>query len=358
VTYPEDLAVMSPEIPSSIKGLLGSTEQSAAETPALSPESRAEPPAAEDPPAGEPFAFDPGDEVEELVQSLALRAHAAGLELVCRVGAGLPPRVFGSPVWLRQALGQLVANAIQFTERGEVVVEALPALAPSTPAPEDETWLHLAVRDTGIGIASDRLQLLLVPDAVERPPGRGIPQALRLVQGLGGRLEIDSVVGQGSTVRFTARFGVAASTAPSVPAHLQGRAVLFADDNATTRQLLLHLAQSWGLEPTLADSGPAALDALRRAYAQGRQFDALVIDTRMQPPAGFTVAERLKDTPSLSLPVILLAVPPCRKGDDAASVRLGVAARVSKPIRRAELLRHLAAVLAPRPTPAPTAPRL
>src|SRR5262249_40775904 len=134
----------------------GASSSPAGAAPAARPAARPPSPPPELPPP-EAVAFDLAAELERALHELAARAHPAGLELVLRLRPGLPPRLHGDAAALRRLLSALLANAIQFTEKGEVVVEASPAREPSAAA-ADEAVLHVAVRDTGIGLGADTRQ--------------------------------------------------------------------------------------------------------------------------------------------------------------------------------------------------------
>jgi two-component system, sensor histidine kinase and response regulator len=281
--------------------------------------------------------FDPVGEIESLLEDSAVRAHLAGLELVSKVCSGLPRSILGDAGRLRQVLSGLIDNAIRFTPHGEIVVEAKQAREPSGEGPA----LFFQVRDTGRGMSLDQLsEVFLKPEG----PGSTLRRMKQLVADLGGRLDIESIPDQGSTFRFTARFGpvkdgpVIRSLQP--PAHLVGLRVLVADDNSTSRGVLAELLRSWGLHPTLVDGGQAALDILTRDEPH-RSFEVLLLDARMPRLGGYTVTERLVEAGHWPR-VVMLISPPCRRNDERACERLRIRERVPKPIRREQLLRALA----------------
>jgi two-component system sensor histidine kinase/response regulator len=282
-------------------------------------------------------AFDPVAEVESLLEAAAPRAHVAGLELVGKVCSGLPRNLVGDIGRLRQALGCLVDNAIRFTPRGEVVLEVALAREPSGEAPA----LFFQVRDTGRGMPPERVrEVFLCPDG----PGRKLRRTAQLVADLGGRLEVESVPEQGSVFRFAARFLPTAdgpATNPiQPPPHLVGLRVLVADDNPTSRSVLAELLHGWGLRTTLVDGGQAALEVIAQADEAERSFEVLVLDARMPRLGGFSVTERLVEAGQYRR-IIMLVSPPYRRNDESACERLRISDRVTKPIRRDQLLRAL-----------------
>ena len=181
------------------------------------------------------FSFLPS--VGETLKALGYRAHQKGLELAWRVNQNVPIRLTGDVGRLRQVIVNLVGNALKFTERGEVVVEA-------NKESEDETGvlIHFLVRDTGIGIAPEKQSLIFEAftqadtSTTREYGGTGLGLAIteRLVRLMGGRIWVESQPGVGSAFHFTARFGFAHADAdtnkPADPVMLQGCALLAAID--------------------------------------------------------------------------------------------------------------------------------
>lgn len=145
--------------------------------------------------------FSPGALVAEMVQLFSTEAEAKGLRVQCRIEGDAPTVVQGDPARFRQIVINLVANALKFTERGQVTV-ALRLL------PDPDFALQLTVRDTGIGIPEDALSRILEPfeqadnSTTRRYGGSGLGLSIvqRIVDAMGGRLGIESNVGAGTTV--------------------------------------------------------------------------------------------------------------------------------------------------------------
>jgi two-component system, sensor histidine kinase and response regulator len=157
-------------------------------------------------------AFDVRETFGDILKSLAFRAHCKGLELALRIADHVPEFLQGDPVRLRQIIVNLVGNAIKFTEEGEIVVEVA-----CQPHDESEVVLHVAVRDTGIGIPAEKLASIF--EAFEQADtsttrhfggtGLGLAIACTLVEMMRGRIWVESIVKQGSTFHFTVRLRVA-----------------------------------------------------------------------------------------------------------------------------------------------------
>ena len=293
----------------------------------------------------ESLDFDLYQAVEDVVQLLAPRAHAKQLELACRIEEAIPGAVRGDPFRLRQILTNLIGNALKFTEAGEVVVKLDQV---------DARTLRFSVRDSGIGIAPESLQRLFKPfeqadgSTTRRFGGTGLGLAISrsLVELMGGRIGVDSVIGQGSTFWFTLPL-VPASALPSVPTPvvLAGRRVLVVDDNATNREIVEHHAEAGGMRVECAIDGVDALARARRAVAEGRPFELAVIDMKMPRMDGIELARQVQADAALAgMGLVLLTS--LHSTDEMARARsVGIAAYLSKPVRRQELFRAMAQTL-------------
>ena len=173
-----------------------------------------------------------------------MRAHQKGLELNCLIEPDVPEALSGDPSRLRQVLVNLLGNSLKFTERGEVNLRVQ-----REAAKEDTISLHFSVEDTGIGIPVEKqagiFEAFTQADGstARRFGGTGLGLTIcrRLVEMMGGRIWVESVVGQGSTFHFTASFGIskaAESPKPAERAQLKGMRALVVDDNLTNRRIL------------------------------------------------------------------------------------------------------------------------
>ena len=258
---------------------------------------------------------------------------------------------------LRQILVNLVGNAIKFTEAGEVsVVVALEH------EEENETVLHLAVKDTGIGIPVEKQAIIFnafsqADGSISRKyggTGLGLAISSKLVQLMGGRIWIESVPGHGSTFHFTVKVSIEAANAASeaVAQELAGTTVLVVDDNATNRRILGEILERWSMRPTVVESGAAALVAVRAATSQGKPFRIVLLDVNMPHMDGFTVVERLRKDDGSTAPVIMMLTSSGAAIEMARCRELGVMAYLTKPVRQKTLR------LATRVVPCSSARRL
>jgi two-component system, sensor histidine kinase and response regulator len=285
----------------------------------------------------------------DTMKTLAVRASRKELELAMHIAADVPANLAGDAGRLRQVVINLVGNALKFTERGEVIlsVERAPDDGHNT---ADSVLLRFAVRDTGIGIAADHreriFQAFEQADAstTRRYGGSGLGLAItaRLVQLMGGRIGVDSTLGQGSTFWFTARFGVSvavprSTTAPAIT-QLTGLRVLLVDDNATNRLILHDMLENHRMRPHAAASAAEALGMLRAARAAGQPFPLMLTDVNMPEVDGFTLVAQMRNDAQLREAVVIVLTSGDRPGDKARCVELGVAAHLHKPIKQSELL--------------------
>jgi signal transduction histidine kinase/DNA-binding response OmpR family regulator len=262
--------------------------------------------------------FDLRECIEDALDLLAPRAAEKGLDLAYYIGPRVPAAVYGDVTRLRQILVNLLSNAVKFTDMGDVVVSVENGSEPASPLHE----LHFSVKDTGIGIAPDRMDRLfqsftqLDASMTRRYGGTGLGLAIsqRLAEMMGGRIwaESDGVPGQGSTFHFTVQ-AEAASRPPrpylrGIQADLSGRRALIVDDNAANRQILLLQVEAWGMLARATGSPAEALDWVH----QDEPFDVALLDMQMPGMDGLTLADEIRrqgeaaGAPSPPLPVILL----------------------------------------------------
>ncbi len=296
----------------------------------------------------EAVEFDPRDVTEKALETLAIRAHEKGLELMVRFAPEVPELVLGDPFRLRQNLINLVGNAIKFTQQGQALVSVEP-----DPNSTTAGRLKFTVTDTGIGIPADKLQLLFHAfsqadsSTSRRYGGSGLGLAIvaRLVALMHGKVEVASQPGIGSTFSFTAQFGTASTrTAPLGP---RKRAfgdvkILLVDDNSDSRSILAELLIAQGADVTQASSGTEALGKLGSNGSPGSRFQVMLLDGTMPEPGGFDIAKHLMSgAPDRPQIVMML----CTNNLTSELERLraiGVDNYIVKPVRRAELFAAVA----------------
>lgn len=292
----------------------------------------------------ESIGFDLRDTLGDTVQTLAVKATQKGLELACHIAPDVPDRLVGDPGRLRQIVINLVDNAIKFTAKGDVLVDV------KVDAREEDTVrLRFFVRDTGIGIAPEDQRLIFesfsqVDSSTSRRfggTGLGLAISSQLASMMGGRMWVESELNTGSTFCFTAVFEAQPPLAKRSAADLQtlvGLRALVVDNNRTNRFIFEEMLGTWGMEIEVADSGPAALDALRKAGDAGQPFNLFLLDAVMPDMDGFALAERLReDLAAKDVPILILSSAG-RTHDAVRCDALGLARCLTKPVKQSDLL--------------------
>ena len=288
--------------------------------------------------------FDLMSVVEGIGDVLGHKAAEKGLELTCYVDHQAPTRLRGDPGRLRQMLLNLTGNAVKFTDRGEVTVEAKLVVETS-----EKARIRFEVRDTGIGIPQDRQALIFdrftqVDGSTTRKyggTGLGLAIVKRFVEMMGGTVGLESEEGKGSTFHFTVDLPVQKAPAFEIPmpgaVNVHGLPVLIVDDNPTSRHLLCEMATCWGMRPSVANSGDAALEIIEVAKQDGREFELAIIDARMPEMDGFALVEEMKHRDDLYQPTIIMLTSAGRIGDGARCRELGISGYLMKPVKKSDL---------------------
>ncbi len=307
----------------------------------------------------DPTPFRLRDTIEDGVRLLAPKATEKDLELVCRIAPDVPDALVGDRGRLRQILLNLVGNAIKFTHAGEVVV----AVSLDHTAP-DEVALRMSVTDTGIGIPQDKLHDIFSAftqadaSTTRRYGGTGLGLTIsaQLAELMGGRLQVESVVGTGSCFHFTARFALDREPGPAVPQaadSLQGLRVLVVDDNASARSVLAEVLASWQMQVVVADGASAALAMLRDAAAGLSPISLVLTDALMPGVDGFMLAAQIaRDRRLAATKVILLSSTGVAR-PRSRSRRPRIAGHLTKPVKQSELLDAVLSAVAPPGRPGP-----
>jgi CheY-like chemotaxis protein/anti-sigma regulatory factor (Ser/Thr protein kinase) len=259
----------------------------------------------------------------------------------------VPDILVGDAHRLRQVLVNLVANAIKFTDRGEVVVtlEAAPERGPNV--------VHMLVRDTGMGIPRDKQDAVFEAFSQadsshsRRYGGTGLGLAIssRLVRLMGGEIWVRSEPGRGSEFHVVVHLPAGPPHSLDVPEFLRGVAALIVDDNLTQRKILSGMLGQWGMKPDAAESALRGLSAMEAAAGANAAYRLVLIDGNMPGMDGFELAECIQRNPKLAGATVLMLSTGLRPGDITRCRELGVSAYVIKPIRKGELLKVIVRVL-------------
>jgi PAS domain S-box-containing protein len=257
--------------------------------------------------------------VEEVVQLLRVQARAKGLHIHPRVSEEIPPLLRGDAHRLRKVLTHLSANAIKFTERGEVTLEA------ALESQRDGTArVRFAVTDTGIGIRPDQVAALFSPftqgdaSTTRKYGGTGLGLAIckELVEMMGGTIGVNSREGRGSTFWFTAVFELASPSQQQPSSERrEGRfgapggttrngsdaRILVAEDNATNRVVVLAQLQKLGYKADAVTNGAEAVEAV-----QHKRYDLVLMDCSMPVMDGFEATRRIRGSIQPGIPIVAI----------------------------------------------------
>jgi CheY-like chemotaxis protein len=288
--------------------------------------------------------FDLRQTVERALEMLAPRAQSKGVELtMAAIAAAVPLQVCGDSSRLRQVLGNLLGNAIKFTERGEVALDV-------SVARDEETHavIRFEIRDSGIGIGPEAQKVIFQPfnqadsSTTRKYGGTGLGLAIsrELVTLMGGEIGVRSELGRGATFWFTARLEkqpVARVAPESTVGEWSGLRVLVIADTASQRAALCHQLDAWKMQAVSVAGMSAGLERLRAAAHTGAPFALALIDFEMPGMNGLAFVRTIKADPLIqSTAVVLLHLV-----GHALSVEelrdAGVCAHLAKPVKQSRL---------------------
>ena len=302
--------------------------------------------------------FDLRHLVRDILSLLTQRTHAKGLEIALYVQPDVPDWLIGDSARVRQILVNLIGNAIKFTIKGKVVVEIERGTCV-----EDVVEVRFHVIDSGIGIPMDKQEVIFRPfiqadgSTTRRYGGTGLGLAIssQLVELMGGRMWVDSEVGQGSTFHFTAKFMVDSAKRPSQQVVDQAAAnehspeaprtasprntrqplrILVAEDHRHNQRVISLMLAKDGHMTTIVDNGREAVATWER-----EQFDVVLMDIQMPEMDGFeaTAAIRAAEVGTGRLIPIIALTAYARQEDRDRCLAAGMDGYVSKPIQQANL---------------------
>jgi two-component system sensor histidine kinase/response regulator len=301
--------------------------------------------------------FDVRITVEGVIDTLAPKASAKGLELACMIHHQVPSLVRGDPGRLRQILVNLLGNAIKFTEKGEVVVGV-----DLQEENEDRATLLFSVTDTGVGIPREKRERIFqsftqADGSTTRKyggTGLGLSICKRLVELMGGQIGVDSEPGKGSRFWFTVTLEKQEELKEEVPLppDIRGMRVLVVDDNRTNRTILVKMLESFGCSPEAVERGNETIQVLKRAAQREKLFDLVLLDMLMPGMNGEAVLRAIKKDPEIKNVTVIILTSLGERGDAARLEALGCAGYLLKPVKQSQLFDLIITVLSRQKTPA------
>ncbi|MES2732109.1 MAG: response regulator [Bacteroidota bacterium] len=283
--------------------------------------------------------------IEEVLDLFASKAAQIGVDLIYQIDYNVPSKVIGDGQRLRQVLVNLVGNAIKFTKEGEIFVDVhlQKTLADNT------LQLGFDVRDTGIGIAADKLDRLFkafsqVDSSTTRQyggTGLGLAISEKLIALMGGSIEVESTPGQGTTFRFSIQIQTSTEALRAYVYNntigLEGKRILVVDDNATNRLILQNQLEQWQMIPIMANSGAQAL----ALFDQQLSFDLVITDMQMPEMDGIDLATIIRQKHP-KLPIILLSSMGIERRQLHPDMFCSI---LTKPVKQQVLFNHISSQL-------------
>lgn len=302
-------------------------------------------------------AFDLRECIESALDLVAGKTAEKGLDLAYLIGPKTPEVIAGDVTRLRQILVNLLSNAVKFTEEGEVVlsISSEKEAAPREGKDGEMYLIHFTVKDTGIGIPSERMDRLFQSfsqvdaSTTRRYGGTGLGLAIskRLSEMMGGTMWVTSEVGVGSTFHFSIRAAAAPSLKRAfldeVQPTLQGKRALIVDDNATNRTIVSRYLDMWQMYAEATASPLEALEWIR----QGRSYDIAILDMQMPDMNGLTLAYEIHQlTETKALPLVLLTSLGRREAREAEHEFAGI---LTKPVKPSTIFDTLVGIFTGQP---------
>jgi signal transduction histidine kinase len=291
----------------------------------------------------DPQPFDPAASVLGAASIVAEQASAKGLALSTEI-EGVPPRVVGDAPRLRQVLLNFLSNAVKFTREGAIVV------AFDWRPTGDRCALRVEVRDTGIGIEPEQIGALFnrftqADASVSRRfggTGLGLAISKQIIEAMGGRVGVESRLGEGSVFWFEVELPVAAGLGPSTGSKTPGLGVarpiraLVVEDNAVNRELITTLLSPFPIEIDTACDGAQAVEMAVRGY------DVILMDMQMPVMDGLAATRRIRALPGAAAATPIIAMTANVLPEQVARCReAGMDDHIGKPINLAQLLATL-----------------
>jgi two-component system, sensor histidine kinase and response regulator len=298
--------------------------------------------------------------IEEVNEMLAHKAEDHNLVLILEYPAGIPRRFLGDAGRIRQVLTNLVGNAVKFTHAGHIIIAVSCQISG-----KEEASMKISVRDTGIGIAADKIGSLFekftqvdgAPTRRYGGTGLGLAISKQLVELMGGTIGVESRPGEGSTFWFTVPLQLDGSPAvePAPAGALRNLRALIVDDNELNRRMLHEQVSTWGLRDSLFADADRVIPAMHEARRTGDPFQFVLLDYMMPGMDGVSLAQAIKSDAELRDTALIMLTSVGHWSEVRQLEGAGVDASLVKPVRQWQLLNALSTTWSRHNGPAPAA---
>ncbi|MCG8683314.1 MAG: response regulator [Desulfobacterales bacterium] len=282
---------------------------------------------------------------------MGVKAYEKGIEFACLIDPDVPVLISGDPGRLRQVLTNLAGNAVKFTDQGDILIHVSVEKINS----DNTIELLFRVKDTGIGIPEEKIAFLFdsftqVDASITRKyggTGLGLAISKQLTELMGGKIWVESLLGQGSTFFFTAAFKTPDTMPPEVDlaSDIQGTRVLVVDDNPMNQKVFQSFLVSMGCTCCCAGSGLQALELLAE---EKHNIHLAIIDFQMPDMSGRELGRKIRETYSHEVLPIAMISSMARRGDADQLRQIGFQAFLTKPVKKGQLLDCIRAMLPPK----------
>lgn len=298
----------------------------------------------------EQIPFSPREVLNSVAAMFLGKAEEKGIQVITAIDPETPPLVSGDQTRFTQVLINLIGNAVKFTSQGSVITECT-----VIGSANGRVTLKVAVKDTGIGIAADKIQLIFdrftqaETDTTRTfgGTGLGLSIAKRLVELQGGNIHVDSKPGVGSEFYFTISYDIADAAAYTVTkstplqkdVKLKGKRILIAEDNVLNQKLATIILDECGVITGIANNGEEACAMLKQMH-----YDMVLMDIQMPVLDGYEASKRIRQDLKLTIPVIAMtanALP----GERERCINAGMNDYITKPFKPQVLLNTISGFL-------------
>ncbi len=298
----------------------------------------------------EAIDFDPEITAHDVCDMVRPKIAGKHIEMLCRIDERLPANVMGDPGRFRQVLVNLLGNSVKFTEQGELELSI--EVEEET---EDTLILHSKIRDTGIGIDPSKVDTIF--EAFKQADGSttrkyggtglGLSICRKIAQLMKGQVWAESIPGQGSIFHFTAAMQKSARVKPKTAtiSTLKGTRILLVDDNKTNIEILLNIFHQYDIQIVALMDETQTLPTLIAADQNNTPFDAAILDLQLPVISGFDLALQIRAAKTQSHNIPLLAYTSSTEKIASRCRDAGFNAFLTKPTRRAMMLKTLAKIL-------------